>query len=58
MNQASIKSLFVQLHNMIADTIRAQYGGPTQSSLVYTKPYTQRIEVVRMPIGYQPLKFQ
>lgn len=43
---------------MIADTICAQYGGPTQSSMVYAKPYSQRIEVMRMPTRYQPLKFQ
>ncbi|PIN26241.1 hypothetical protein CDL12_01008 [Handroanthus impetiginosus] len=47
-----------QLQDMITSTIRAQYGGPSQSSLAYSKPYTKRIDSLRMPIGYQPPKFQ
>ncbi|KAL2532654.1 Retrotrans gag domain-containing protein [Abeliophyllum distichum] len=57
--QLSVGSLSVQqLQHMIADTIRAQYGGSLQSSLVYAKPYSRRIEEMRMPLGYQPPKFQ
>ncbi|KAL2498282.1 Ribonuclease H [Abeliophyllum distichum] len=57
--QLSVGSLSVQqLQHMIADTIRAQYGGSPQSSLVYAKTYSRRIEEMRMPLGYQPPKFQ
>ncbi|KAH7863965.1 hypothetical protein Vadar_024075 [Vaccinium darrowii] len=55
----SIASLSVQqLQEMIASTIRAQYGGPAQSCFMYSKPYTKRIDYFRMPVGYQPPKFQ
>ena len=54
----SVASLSVQqLHNMITNTIRAQYGGSSTSSLTYSKPYTKRIDNMRMPNGYQPPKF-
>ncbi|KAH7845349.1 hypothetical protein Vadar_000946 [Vaccinium darrowii] len=55
----SIASLSVQqLQQMIASTIKAQYGGPAQSCFMYSKPYTKRIDYFRMPVGYQPPKFQ
>ncbi|MCQ7416413.1 retrotransposon gag domain-containing protein, partial [Salmonella enterica] len=58
-HSASIASLSVQqLQDMIMNSIRAQYGGPTQNSLLYSKPYTKRIDNLRMPHGYQPPKFQ
>ena len=43
---------------MITNTIKAQYGGPSQSSLGYSKPYSKQIEGLLMPIGYQPLKLK
>ena len=46
-----------QLYDMITNTIRAQYGGSSTSSLTYAKPYTKRIDNMRMPNGYQPPKF-
>ncbi|KAA0062087.1 retrotransposon gag protein [Cucumis melo var. makuwa] len=46
------------LADMIANSIRTQYGGPPQTSFMYSKPYTKRIDNLRMPLGYQPLKFQ
>ncbi|TYK04935.1 retrotransposon gag protein [Cucumis melo var. makuwa] len=46
------------LADMIANSIRAQYGGPLQTCFMYSKPYTKRIDKLRMPLGYQPLKFQ
>ena len=46
-----------QLQDMITNTIRAQYGGSTMSSLTYSKPYTKCIDNMRMPNGYQPPKF-
>jgi hypothetical protein len=58
-NSTSITSLSVQqLHDMITNTIRAQYGGAPQNTLMYSKPYTKRIDSLRMPPGYQPPKFQ
>ena len=54
-----IASLSVQqLQDMIANTIRAQYGGAPQISLMHSKPYTKRFDNSRMPTGYQPPKFQ
>ncbi|KAK4592997.1 hypothetical protein RGQ29_017223 [Quercus rubra] len=55
---ASMASLSVQqLQDMITNTIRAQYGGSSTSSLTYSKPYTKRIDNMRIPNGYQPPKF-
>ncbi|KAI5353942.1 hypothetical protein L3X38_006836 [Prunus dulcis] len=42
---------------MITNTIRAQYGGPSQDTFIYSKPYTKRLDNLRMPTGYQPPKF-
>ena len=43
-----------QLQDMITNTIRAQYGGPSQSTLMYSKTYTKKIDNLRMSVGYQP----
>ncbi|KAI5312466.1 hypothetical protein L3X38_041639 [Prunus dulcis] len=56
---ASVGSLSVQqLQDMIANTIRVQYGARSRDTLMYSKPYTRRIDNLRMPTGYQPPKFQ
>ena len=48
-----VASLSVQqLQDMITNTIRAQYGGSSTSSLTYSKPYTKRIDNMRMANGY------
>ncbi|KAA0056121.1 ty3-gypsy retrotransposon protein [Cucumis melo var. makuwa] len=58
-NSTSIASLSVQqLQEMIASSIKMQYGGPAQTFSLYFKPYTKRIDNLRMPNGYQPPKFQ
>ena len=55
---ASMASLSVQqLQDMIINTIKAYYDGPSQSTLMYSKPYTKRIDNLRMSMGYQPPKF-
>ncbi|XP_012828827.1 PREDICTED: uncharacterized protein LOC105950052 [Erythranthe guttata] len=55
----SVATLSVQqLQEMIANTIKAQYGGPSQVSPIYSKPYIKRIDALRMPAGYQPPKLQ
>ena len=43
---------------MIVNSIRDQYGVPPQTSFMYSKSYTKRIDNLRMPLGYQPPKFQ
>ena len=59
LHNTSIGSLSVQqLQDMITNTIRGQFAGPPQSFLMYSKPYTKRIDNLRMPVGYQPPKFQ
>ncbi|KAA0042867.1 ty3-gypsy retrotransposon protein [Cucumis melo var. makuwa] len=48
----SVASLSVQqLQDMIANSIRPQYGGPPQTSFMYSKSYTKRIDNLRMPFG-------
>ncbi|KAK9704971.1 hypothetical protein RND81_07G024100 [Saponaria officinalis] len=47
-----------QLQDMIADAIKSQLGDSSSNSLRYIKPYTRRIDSLRMPTGYQPIKFQ
>ncbi|KAL9233228.1 hypothetical protein vseg_008252 [Gypsophila vaccaria] len=47
-----------QLHELIANTIKSQLSEGSSSNLRYVKPYTKRIDVLRMPYGYQPPKFQ
>ena len=47
-----------QLKELIKEAIKDQVGGGSQASIAYTKPYTQRIDLLRMPQNYQPPKFQ
>ncbi|KAL0291478.1 UNVERIFIED_CONTAM: hypothetical protein Scaly_2636200 [Sesamum calycinum] len=47
-----------QLLEMIANTIKAQYGESTQNSPAYSKPYSKRIDTLRMLISYRPPKLQ
>ena len=57
-HSTSMASISVQqLQDMITNTIRAQYGGSSTSSFIYSKSYTKRINNMRMPNGYQPPKF-
>ncbi|TYK01577.1 ty3-gypsy retrotransposon protein [Cucumis melo var. makuwa] len=52
----SVASLSVQqLQDMIANSIKAQYGGPPQTSFMYSKPYTKRINDLRMWLGEDQL---
>ncbi|KAL0381902.1 UNVERIFIED_CONTAM: hypothetical protein Slati_4609800, partial [Sesamum latifolium] len=55
----SVAALSVQqLQEMIANTIKAQYSGSAQSSPAYSKPYSKRIDALRMPTSYQHPKLQ
>ena len=47
-----------QLKELIKEAIKDQARGGSQSSIAYAKPYTQRIDLLRMPQNYQPPKFQ
>ncbi|KAL8536352.1 hypothetical protein ACS0TY_011832 [Phlomoides rotata] len=47
-----------QLKDLILETVKGKFKEGSKSSFIYTKPYTKRIDSLRMPIGYQPLKFQ
>ncbi|KAM1980920.1 hypothetical protein ACFX15_037482 [Malus domestica] len=42
---------------MIAITIKAQYEGSSHDSVLYSKPYSKKIDALKMPRGYQPPKF-
>ncbi|KAL0328055.1 UNVERIFIED_CONTAM: hypothetical protein Scaly_2238100 [Sesamum calycinum] len=39
-------------------TIQNKLGGNSKSSMTYTKPYTQRIDNLKMSVAYQLPKFQ
>ncbi|KAM1264682.1 hypothetical protein ACFX15_033989 [Malus domestica] len=45
------------LQEMITNTIKAQYEGSSNTSGLYSKPYSKKIDALRMPMGYQPPKF-
>ncbi|KAL0358273.1 UNVERIFIED_CONTAM: hypothetical protein Sangu_0676700 [Sesamum angustifolium] len=47
-----------QLEEFIEGTIKSKIEGSSKSSLTYSKPYTLRIDSLKMPMGYQPPKFQ
>ncbi|KAL0375686.1 UNVERIFIED_CONTAM: hypothetical protein Scaly_0686200 [Sesamum calycinum] len=47
-----------QLKEFIEGTIKSKIEGSSKSSLTYSKLYTPRIDSLKMPMGYQPPKFQ
>ncbi|KAK4386822.1 hypothetical protein Sango_2552800 [Sesamum angolense] len=47
-----------QLKEFIEGTIKSKIKRSSKSSLTYSKPYTPRIDSLKMPMGYQPPKFQ
>ncbi|KAL0410881.1 UNVERIFIED_CONTAM: hypothetical protein Slati_3677800 [Sesamum latifolium] len=46
-----------QLKEFIMGAIQNKLGGSSKSSMTYKKSYTQRIDNLKMPIGYQPRNF-
>jgi len=46
-----------QIQSLIANAVKAQLGGESYKTHLYTKPYTKRINALRMPYDYQPPKF-
>ncbi|KAL0368040.1 UNVERIFIED_CONTAM: hypothetical protein Scaly_1022900 [Sesamum calycinum] len=47
-----------QLKEFIEGTIKSKIEESSKSSLTYFKSYTPRIDSLKMPMGYQPPKFQ
>jgi len=47
-----------QLKELIKEAIKDQVESSVQPSYSYAKPYTQRIDLLKMPPNYQPPKFQ
>jgi len=47
-----------QIQDLIANAVKAQLGGGSSRTHLYIKPYTKRVDALRMPHGYQPPKFQ
>ena len=47
-----------QLKEFIMGTLKERLGESSKSSFTYSKPYTQRIDNLKMPVEYQPPKFQ
>ncbi|XP_070049532.1 uncharacterized protein [Nicotiana tomentosiformis] len=47
-----------KLTNRIKGTIKNKYEVAAKSSLTYAKPYTARVDMLKISAGYQPLKFQ
>jgi hypothetical protein len=58
--QISFKGLIPidQYKNFIVETIKDKYEGSSKSTFTYAKPYSQRIDDMKMSIRYQPPKFQ
>ncbi|KAM2711782.1 hypothetical protein EV1_031863 [Malus domestica] len=46
-----------QLQEMIASTVKAQYEWSSNTFELYSKPYSKKIDALKMPMGYQPPKF-
>ncbi|KAL0286755.1 UNVERIFIED_CONTAM: hypothetical protein Scaly_2783500 [Sesamum calycinum] len=47
-----------QLNEFIEGTIRSKIEESSKTSLTYSKPYSPRIDSLKMPMGYQPPKFE
>ena len=47
-----------QLKELIKEAIKDQVESVIQPFYTYTKPYSQRIDHLRMPVSYQPPMFQ
>ncbi|KAL0297671.1 UNVERIFIED_CONTAM: hypothetical protein Sradi_6819200 [Sesamum radiatum] len=47
-----------QLKELIEGTIKSKIEESSRSSFTYSKPYTPRIDSLKMSMGYQPPKFQ
>jgi len=46
-----------QIQSLITNAVKAQLGEGSRKTNLYTKPHTKRIDLLRMPHGYQLPKF-
>ncbi|KAL0392876.1 UNVERIFIED_CONTAM: hypothetical protein Sradi_2510400 [Sesamum radiatum] len=46
------------IDEQLARTIRSKIEESSNTSLTYSKPYSPRIDSLKMPMGYQPPKFE
>ncbi|KAM0997666.1 hypothetical protein ACFX2C_007523 [Malus domestica] len=46
-----------QMQEMITNTIKALYEGSSRTFVLYSKPYSKKIDALKMLRGYQPPKF-
>ncbi|KAL8469908.1 hypothetical protein ACS0TY_032685 [Phlomoides rotata] len=46
------------LKDLLLETVKGKFEEGFKSSFIYTKPYTKRIDNLRLPTGYPPPKFQ
>ncbi|XP_051114534.1 uncharacterized protein LOC127240108 [Andrographis paniculata] len=47
-----------QLDEYIKGALKREFEGSSKPKNIYAKPYTSRIDTLKMPLGYQPPKFQ
>ena len=66
-NQTNIKEILIldeglipidQLKNFIIEAIKDKFESSSNFSHIYAKPYTQRIDNLKMSEGYQPFNLQ
>jgi len=55
--KSSGSMIIEQIEDLIANAIKAQLSEGSCRTPLYTKPYTQRVNALHMPHGYQPPKF-
>ena len=46
------------MKDLVKKAVKGQVEGINQPSYTYANLYSQRIDLIKMPINYQPLKFQ
>ena len=46
-----------QLKDLVKEAIKGQLESINQPSCTYAKPYSHRINIMKMPANYQPPKF-
>jgi len=47
-----------QIQDLIANAVKAQLEEGLGRTHLFIKPYTRRVDALRMALGYQPLKLQ
>ena len=58
-NNSSLSPMLAeQIQKLVANAVKAHLGGDSHKTHLYKKPYAKRINALRMPIVYQPPKFQ